>query len=383
MPAQRHSREAGYPDRIRTKRRFHRDSRRRGRSNSPDAVEQWDSDTEDDESLERKIARLRREVAEVKGEIDRRKAEDIKGSSVPAHHPEHDHPEHEIDALNKILRDASVSTFNVSQTQPVKISAPGLRGPSTSLNIASQESFRQSQEILDNAVKHAPTSQQTHMLSKVAEFDERLTLIETALGVNTLPLAAQERLASKAVFPILDNLDRQLFTVSSSADSLLDSIESKVTQLTENAQKLDEARTSAKVAQEALYESSTQLKQSQTSSDEIKRLVEIEDFEQTTKINALYGTLATIESLDPLLHSVLDRLRSLQPIHTDAKNASETLARSEARQESIREDLTSWRDCLERIEEVLNQEELKLSGNVHGLEALVKDLEGKMQQLGK
>ena len=374
MPAHNHGREGG-SDRIRTKRRLYRNSNKRGRSNDPNVVEEPTSDEEDDESLERKIARLRREVAEVKGEFDRRKTEDNNG--LPAATNE---GEDSLDALNDVLNSANAVTSKTVQTQMVKRLGIASRAPSTPQNIPKMESLQQSQENSTYTVTYAPSFQQNHTLSKVAEFDARLTLIETALGIDTLPLPAQERLATKAVFPILDNLDRQLFTVSSSGDSL-DSIDRKVRQLTQDAQKLNEARASAKAAQEALYENSAQPKQPQGGNDAIKKLSEIEDSEQTSKINALYGTLTTIDSLAPLLPSVLDRLRSLQPIHADATSASENLAKLEARQEAMAEDFQSWRDGLEKVEAALRQGAQQLSGNVGEIETLVHGLEGRMQNL--
>lgn len=375
MPARNHGREGGSSNRIGTKRRLYRSSNKRGRSNDPNVAEESTSDEEDDESLERKIARLRKEVAEVKGEFDRRKIKDENG--LPAATNEE---EDSLDALNEILNSANAVTVKATQTQMVKRLGIASRTPSTPQNIPKTESLQKSQENSTYTVTYAPSFQQNHTLSKVAEFDARLTLIETALGIDTLPLPAQERLTTKAVFPILDNLDRQLFTVSSSSDSL-DSIDQKVRQLTQDAQKLNEARASAKAAQEALYENPAPPKQPQGVNDAIQKLHEIEDSEQTSKINALHGTLTTIDSLAPLLPSVLDRLRSLQPIHADATSASENLAKLEARQAAMAEDFQSWRNGLEKAEAALRQGAQQLGGNIGEIETLVHGLEQRMQNL--
>lgn len=366
----------GNSDRIGTKRRLYRDSSRKDRNGSPGVVKESVSDDEDEESLERKIARLRKEVVEVKGEIDRRKTEDDRSISAAAH--DEDDP---LDALNKILNGASAATSESAPTQMVKKLGAAIRTSSTSNDISEIEPLQQNRENSSYTVTYAPSFQQNHTLSKVADFDARLTLIENVLGTDVLSLPAQERLATKAIFPTLDNLDRQLFTISSVTDSSLDSVNRKVKQLTQDAQKLGEARTSAKAAQDALHGNSALHKKSQSVSNEIKRLGEIEDPEQNLKIDALYGTLATIESLAPLLPSVLDRLRSLQAVHADATNASENLSKLEARQEAMVEDLKGWRDGLEKVEGALKEGEQKMTVNVKQMETIVKDLERRMQSL--
>ena len=106
----------------------------------------------------------------------------------------------------------------------------------------------------------------------------------------------------------------------------------------------------------------------------------MDDPEQVSKINALYGTLPTIESLSPLLPSLLDRLRSLRSVHADATAAYHSLTQVESRQEAMAEELRFWRAGLEKVEGVVEQAQKTMSGSMSAVEGWVTELEDRMQK---
>lgn len=214
----------------------------------------------------------------------------------------------------------------------------------------------------------------------MSEFDSRLALIEAALGLDAIPLPTQDRSAAKAIIPTLNSLDKQLITLSTSTDSSLDKISRRVRHLTVDAEKLERARKSAIAAQEALSPTGNSPRSAGLNSE--AGFPEVDDHESMSKINALYGTLSTIESLSSLLPSVLDRLRSLRTLHADAAIASQTLSKVESRQEAMKEDLQGWREGLEKVEKAMEHGEQTMKGNTEMVEAWVKELEERMQKLG-
>jgi nuclear migration protein JNM1 len=234
-------------------------------------------------------------------------------------------------------------------------------------------------------VTYAPSYQQTHALAKAADFDKRLALLEKALGINSAILTGPgSSRPSPAILTTLDTLTRQVTTLSESSSSSLDVISRRVRQLTQEAEKLTEARKAAKAAQDAL-------KNRDRSDDPAPSSVagtngglhSLEDPEQIAKINALYGTLATIESLSPMLPAVLDRLRSLRAIHADAATASESLARVEKQQEDMGAEIQRWREGLEKVEAAVMEGEKVMGGNMMVVEGWVKELEARMERLGR
>lgn len=287
-----------------------------------------------------------------------------------------------MDALGRVLDDINIVDGNVSNGAASRLAKKLGTATKTYESPAKSPTAEdvQPQEKPTYTMTYAPTYLQNSTLAKVSDFDARLTMLETVLGVEAIPLPTQDALPTKAVIPSLDALDKQISTLSSSTESSLDSVSRRVRQLTQDAEKLDEARRAAKTAQEELnYATPRRLRVAteETMSDKV-----VDHFEQTSKINALYGTLSTIESLSPLLPSLLDRLRSLRYIHADAATASQSLANVEARQEAMVGEIKDWRGGLEKVERAMVQGEQTMNGNTKMVERWVEELEDRMQKLG-
>jgi nuclear migration protein JNM1 len=218
-------------------------------------------------------------------------------------------------------------------------------------------------------VTYTPSYEHAHALSKTTEFDQRLLLLEKALGVSSssLPKADANGLP-RAILPSLDNLQKQVSTLSQASTATLDSITRRVRALTQEADQLARARREAKEAKEALENSGG-------SSGAV------DDADQDAKINALYGTLATIENLTPLLPHLLDRLRSLRAIHADAATASETLSRIEKQQSEMALELKQWHGGLQKVEDAIKQGDTAMAGNMKVIETWVKNLEERLAKL--
>ena len=317
----------------------------------------------------------------MKGQYERRKTSKEDGSV-----PTSQDPETSLDALGRVLDEINTSGGNGNKGAASRLAnslgtATQTFGNSTASDAA--ESVQQLQEKSTYTMTYAPMYEQSSMIAKVSDFDARLTMLETVLGVEAIPLPTQDLSPAKPVIPTLNALDRQISTLSSSTESSLESVSRRVRQLTQDAEKLDEARKSAKAAQDELDHSTSRRKrQSLSVADEITSDKVIDQSEQTSKINALYGTLSTIESLAPLLPSLLDRLRSLRYIHANAANASQSLAKVEARHEAMEEEIKGWREGLEKVEKAMAHGEQTMIGNTKLVEGWVKELEDRMQKLG-
>lgn len=376
-------RDHTFSSRISSKRKSYRSSSRKRRKDGSEingiinGVEV--SSDEEVESLERKLARLRKEVAEVKVEFEQRRAEKEDGASQE--------PQLEIeslDTLSQILKNVDPINSDAgagAASHLIKRLMATTTPPGTSINQVDGSGSRPAQQNATNSTyiaTYAPTYQEEHALSKVSDFDSRLTLIEAALGLDAIPLPTQDRSHSKAVLPVLDILDKQLTTLSTATDTSLDKVSRRVRQLTQDVEKLEQSRKAAKAAQEALSPSSEDfpLLNGPTKNADVVDVVE-----ERSKINALYGTLSTIDSLAPLLPSVLERLRSLRSLHADAATASQTLAKLEARQEDTKQELQGWREGLEKVENAMKQGEQTVKGNTETVECWVKELEERMRKL--
>jgi nuclear migration protein JNM1 len=360
-PAQIDARDVDFSDRVTAKRKSYKASSRRQRVKEDGSEEFGDfSDDEDGEGLERKLARLRREIEEVKSEVGKRTAENATAAKYSMD------LEPDVAALSKVLDGISSSggaTHNGSSIKLAKDLGTGIRanGP--------PQTAQATGEPATYTITYAPTYQQSHALAKAAEFDGRLAMLEKALGLDQIALNSNG--TPRAVLPTLDTLQRQISLIAESTPSSLDSISRRVRSLIQDADKLQESRKAAKVAQDTLRAGRGEV----TSDDDD------EDSQETAKIHALYGTLPTIENLAPLLPSLLDRLRSLRAIHADAATASESLDAVEKKQIDMAEEIKKWREGLEKVESAFEENETVMSGNVKVVEGWVKELEAKMERL--
>ncbi|CAG8951214.1 hypothetical protein HYFRA_00007961 [Hymenoscyphus fraxineus] len=359
-PAQIDARDVDFSDRVTAKRKSYKASSRRQKIREDGTEEYGDiSDDEDGQSLERKVARLKREIEEVKAEVGRRQAEKEKTGQVD------ENLEPDVAELSKILDGISLGN---GETQP-SATAKFTKDLGTGVKANGPPQTTQGTgEPTTYTVTYAPTYQQSHALAKAADFDARLALLERALELD--PIAASSNGAPKAILPTLETLQRQVTLISESTPSSLDSISRRVRTLTSEAERLKESRKAAKAAQDALRAAGG----GDSSEDD-------EDSEQIAKVHALYGTLPTIESLAPLLPPLLDRLRSLRAIHADAATAGENLDEVEKKQIAMAEEIKKWREGLEKVEEALNQSGAVMGGNMKVVEGWVKDLEQKMEKL--
>ncbi|KAK4160917.1 Dynamitin-domain-containing protein [Cladorrhinum sp. PSN259] len=362
MPASVDASNVDFSDRVNGKRKSYKASSRRHRVLEDGTEELGDlSDEDDSRNLARKIARLKREIEEAKEEYGKQKAAENKLEGEVTEQDE------EIESLSKTLEEIS----RLDEPRPTRsIPAPA---PAATAS-AGEPVGGEAGAGTSYTITYAPTYEQTHALAKAADFDSRLVFLEKALGVGS---AAMPEFDSKglprAVIPMVENLHRQVSTLSEATTPTLDAISRRVRTLTQEAQNLEKARKNARQAQEALI-------QAGASPTPVEGTTQ-EDSEQMAKINALYGLIPTIENLSPLLPPLLDRLRSLRMIHADAATASETLQRLEQKQAEMATDIQQWREGLEKLESAIRDGDASRAKNMEVISEWVKDLEDRISKL--
>jgi nuclear migration protein JNM1 len=387
-----------FSDSIATKRKSYRSRSRRRRNN----IEGEESDGEA-ESLERKLARLQREVEELKDEMAA--SEKPEAESNGAADETKNTLDDGVEKLSRALDNLYASSRGVSQAH----SAAALISQKLAASASSQPSEATGSQTKSAAID--PDVETAGILSHAAAFDARLALIESAMGISTSSNPFLSEGASdpplQPVLPALDHLTTRLSslttllvgpspvpaapttgttpasTTTTMSTPHLEMLSARVRKLTTDAENLAQARKraydAAKTAQAARI--------GRTTSDlTIASPVEPEQSaaqrdEQATKIQALYATLPIIQSLHPILPSVLERLRSLRAIHAGAAQASESLDELEKRQAEMAGEIEQWREGLKSVEEKMNQGEAALKGNIELVEPWVRDLEKRLERL--
>ncbi|PKS06344.1 hypothetical protein jhhlp_007092, partial [Lomentospora prolificans] len=354
-----------FSDRVDSKRRSYRTRHRvldDGTEELGDLSDEDDDTDEAAESLERKIARLKREVEEAKEEYARRRASgETKGGEGAG--------EEGLESLGRALEEISRPT---GLARPTRLSKPLVKGDEPAPD----------QETIGEAtytVTYAPNYEQSHALAKAAEFDQRLLALEKSLGIGTTKgLEIGVNGLPRAVLPTVDTLNKQISVLAKASTANLDSISRRVRTLATDIENLNKAKAFSRSADQPNIE--RYVEERMKDDTKSKDASESEEDEQKSKINALYGTLATIESLTPLLQPLLDRLRSLRAIHADAATASETLDRIEKQQAEMAAELKQWKDGLEKISQAMKDGDAVMAGNMKVMESWIRDLEGRTEK---
>jgi nuclear migration protein JNM1 len=193
--------------------------------------------------------------------------------------------------------------------------------------------------------------------TQLSALSSRLSHLESLLGLPLTP-------TSPPILPTLSHLSSKLALITS--PSHLETLQSRIKSLITDLTQLEEKREAAR--QRALLD------------PEDVPIPEQSDV--TRKVNALYATLATIDSVAPLVGGVVDRLRSMARVHADAagvtggvKTVEEGLGRMEG-------EVKEWRAVLEKVEMGMKDVGGKVGGAVEQVEKVVKDLEGRVKEMG-
>ncbi|KAI2011515.1 hypothetical protein LOZ52_004779 [Ophidiomyces ophidiicola] len=383
-----------FSDSLASRRKSYRTVRRSRRRRDDGTEVLGDTSEDEDESLERKLARLRRETEELKNEIANRNSQ----SGEREEEDENELSQKSILELNKTLNTLYISSKGGQGSSEEAFT----RQLATGIHIPKSE--RADETPAAQQLGGIPSS----LLANTASFDARLTLLEAALGLSQTPISVSPDDPSDSdlppILPTLRHLSSQLSTLTSTLTNTassgpaaipstlttphLEALTTRIRKLTADAEALTVARRRATDAARAVLAARI----AAGTSDEPPEIpaaaaqatpteIEAAASEQASKIQALYTTLPTITSLHPLLPSVLERLRSLRVIHAGAASASEDLEVLEKRQGEMRKEIDQWREGLAAMEERIKESEASMKRNVDVVGPWVKGLETRLDAL--
>jgi nuclear migration protein JNM1 len=343
-----------FSDNITAQRRSYRTSTRARRRGE---VLGDDSD-EEKETFARKLMRVRRELYELETEYEKRVQSGDK-SQIEEQDPK------------QILESISNKADTIYAMRQ-----GGARGAEAQLDrtiekFRNYEPFGPSPKLTEAIANQPPLpgsqirkTQLDYILTQAAEFDKRMTQLENNLGLNgnTMPEISDD--ASFPVFTTLQRLERTMDLIGDASANNLDAALQQIQKLTAEADQLKEARIEASLVRSGSGDGT-----SPAHSD------------QEAKINALYGTLPSIDKLSPILPLVLERLRTLRLVHTSAWQADEVLTALEKRQSKQEDEIKRWEKQLVLVEREMGKCTTTMQNNMKVVGDDVKMLEAKLEKL--
>lgn len=312
-----------------------------------------DDSDEEHEGFSQKLIRVKRELQELEDEYERRKDSGDKTQIEERDAREvMDLISDKVDEIYASRRGAKGAGPLLDKTiQKFNDYEPFAPSAKISAAIANQSSLPGTQ---------IQKSQLEHVLSQAADFDQRIVQMEISLGLNgqTMPEISDD--STHPVLSTLQKLEQTLGAIGDASTNNLDGASQQIRKLISEAEQLKETR----------------LEASRAGSTE-----DAATPEQESKINALYGTLPSIDQLSPVLPLVLERLRTLRLVHTSAWQADEVLKELESRQSKQEEEIKNWEKQLELVEEDVKKHEQAMQANVKVVGNDIKMLEEKIAKL--
>jgi len=374
-PARVNARNVDFSGRLGQSNQSYRTSSRRHQADSVagEDDEYGDFSDDEDETLDRKLARLKREVEEIKIESEHAAQNKTSNESQDESQSGGTAQEQTIadvtrlsEALDSIyfqrhgrLRSAQADFVRILESSGQPNKTIGFRSHTTVEETPVTDDPKQTPD-LDPHLAQA--------LFKTAEFESRLTFLEASLGLNGSNIPDQGNTPSKPIIPSLSDIDRQLQTIANMPSSI-ESAHNKTRQLIKDAERLERLR-AANDDGATNHPTTSALINGHGS--------HIDTPEKASKINALYGTLATIDTLSPTLPMVLERLRTLRALHTSAVTASTALDDIEKRQAEQAAEIGQWREALQKVELYVKDGQSSLKENVEEVDTWVRELEERL-----
>jgi len=210
-------------------------------------------------------------------------------------------------------------------------------------------------------------NQLEYVLNQAADFDKRITQLEDSLGLNGNTMPELSDRSSFPVFSTIQHLEQTVGVISDAASaSSLDSAIQQIKKLTADAEQLKETRLEAARAGSGAPSNDTK---TATYPDE------------EAKINALYGTLPSIDKIAPILPLVLERLRTLRLVHTSAWQADQTLLDLQTLQAKQEEEIKKWEKQLVIVERDMARSTEAMHKNMKVVGEDVKRIGGRVEKL--
>ncbi|TKX23715.1 dynamitin-like protein [Elsinoe australis] len=343
---------ADFSDRVSAKKQSYIVSTRKKKratadENGAKAEEIESEDEDDDEGLARRIARLNREIEEVRAVL-RQRDDQNEGQEGTKSKDSQTPGTEDISALSRALD-------SIQESQRQAISAHARLAKQLAEPMPQAETSEV--PLAQASAPQDPTDEET--LSKIAAFDARLSSLETSLGLNAMDISSSNSASVVPILPTLSLLDQQIALLSSQDN--VPNLEGKLQAL------------------QTLQRGSAQT--NGTKEDDEDTDDTTLSAEDITQLRSLYSLIPTLNELGPSVPALLSRLRSLRHLHADAAQAGQLMSDLERRQDETEKDIKAWRTGIEKVEEAVKKAEEGFKGNSEEVEKWVRELEGKLKDL--
>ncbi|KAK9319393.1 Dynamitin-domain-containing protein [Lipomyces orientalis] len=200
--------------------------------------------------------------------------------------------------------------------------------------------------------------------SKFIDLDNRVARLEKALGNPSSVAfhgAFHATIFEQPVIPTLLSLSQKINSLISAPEKF-DATLTRVRELVAEAEKISSASPG----------------KHSSSGQRVPITGEDEDASRADKIDALYSSLASVEKLMQVVPGLVERLRSLRFLHSEAGETIGNISEIREKVNGTEAQISTWRGALENAEKRLDEIEEREKANLVTADEWVKDLERRV-----
>lgn len=303
-----------------------------------------------EETVEKKLARLRRELEEIRLELldeQKEKMNSMEEGMVHKSFADLNELDHQITELQNQAKKSAIATLE-KRLQEFSLANLAKEEDREGNMMEMNHSENQS---LKYTLDYNPKYKEKYTELNLSELENRLTVLEKSLGINHM----HSYTLQAPILPTLSHLNKKIMLLTSNK-SYIDLITKKVKDLV--------------AEMEILHEKKSKIDSDTNESTTIS---------QEEKIDALYSNLETIQNISCILPNLLDRLKALRIVHADAATVTTGLKDCTERQNIIQDEMIELKQTLERVEFAIKESKNTIQSNMTEIEKMVQEIEKKIK----
>jgi len=213
---------------------------------------------------------------------------------------------------------------------------------------------------------YSPQSMQYHHLARMSDLEERITQIEAILGINNIT-------DDNILFPSNNQISTLLYAKGNIVTAI-DSLDQQL-QLLSQPSNFDNILMKVNEAIKEL-EQFISIQNNKLTEDNIEEQAQIKE-----KVDSLYSKLESTEEYSAIITPLLTRLKTLQALHTEASQFSESIQMFSEQQASIKNQIKDLHDMMSNLSESLEVNKTIIENNIDSISKRIDQLMDRVKEL--
>jgi len=278
--------------------------------------------------------------------------------------------EHGINAIENILiQQKMINQIKVCRIDALKETTEATPNVETEPEVKNENAvpiINNSGDGITYKLYYSPQSMQYHQLARISDLEERITQIENILGINSIT-------DDNILFPSNNQISTLLYAKGNIVTAI-DSLDQQL-QLLSQPRNFDNILVKVNEAIKEL-EQFINIQKSQLTEERIDEQIQIKE-----KVDSLYSKLESTEEYSAIITPLLTRLKTLQALHTEASQFSESIQMFSEQQTSIKNQIKDLHEMISNLSESLEVNKSIIENNIDSISKRIDQLMDRVKEL--